>query len=141
MSEAWLCERVDEGWVIRDRERTLVAVVPDELHEQRRKAEIIIAAPRIAERYAQVEDELRTRRKRLEEEFEAARERVRGLVEQLAKEANDLRATIPEIRPAKVCTEKLAELLQELTETQRMAGAIQQQLSVVMAVLAAGRSS
>lgn len=134
-AEIWFHERTDEGWVILDENRAIVATVPDAAHEREDDAIQIASAANRANHYGQLRRAVKGLAERLTHDVDSRRRVIRMLVEQLGHDLRVMEAQLAERGPDYVITAWLAGHVRELVEAQADLDAKRRELDAVARVL------
>ncbi len=130
-AEVWFHERTDEGWVIRDENRAVVATVPDAAHEREDDAVQIASAANRSNHYGQLRRAVKALEERLAQEADSRRRVIRDLVERIASDVRVVQTDLTERGPDSVTSVWLAGHVRELVEAQADLDAKRQQLTIV----------
>lgn len=134
-AEVWFHERTDEGWVILDENRAIVATVPDNAHEREDDAIQIASATNRASDYGKLRRAVKGLAGRLTQDVESRRRVIRDLVEQLGHDLRVMEAQLAERGPDYVITAWLAGHVRELVEAQADLDTKRRELDAVAKVL------
>lgn len=134
-AEVWFHERTDDGWVIFDENRAIVATVPDAAHEREDDAIQIALAANRANHYGQLRRAVRSLAERLTQDLDSRRRVVRTLVEQLGHDLRVMKAQLEERGPDHILTVWLAGHVRELVDAQVDLDTKRRELDAVAKVL------
>ncbi|MBI5283455.1 MAG: hypothetical protein HY874_00030 [Chloroflexi bacterium] len=134
-AEVWFHERTEEGWVILDENRAIVATVPDAAHEREDDAIQIASAANRANHYGQLRRAVKSLAERLTQDVDSRRRVIRMLVEQLGHDLRVMEAQLAERGPDYVITAWLAGHVRELVEAQADLDSKRRELDMVGSLL------
>ncbi|MBK7877819.1 MAG: hypothetical protein IPJ77_19225 [Planctomycetes bacterium] len=134
-AEVWFHERTDDGWVIFDENRAIVATVPDTAHEREDDAIQIASAANRSNYHGQLRRAVKALEGRLVQEADSRRRVIRDLVERIASDLRVVQTELKERGPDYVTSVWLAGHVRELVEAQADLDTKRRELDAVARVL------
>ena len=134
-AEVWFHERTDDGWVIFDENRAIVASVPDVSHEREDDAIQIASAANRANYYGQLRRAVKSLAEHLTHDVESRRRVIRDLVERIASDLRVVQTELKERGPDYLTSAWLAGHVRELVEAQADLDTKRRELDAVARVL------
>ncbi|MBK7876329.1 MAG: hypothetical protein IPJ77_11320 [Planctomycetes bacterium] len=132
---SWFHERTDDGWVVLDDNRAIVANVPDAVHEREDDAIQIALTANGSVHYGELKRGVDRYLRTLEQDADSRRSVIRYLVERLASDVSLLQAQLKERGPDYVTSVWLAAHTRELVEAQADLDAKRLQITAVRALV------
>ena len=132
---SWFHERTDDGWVVLDENRAIVANVPDAAHEREDDAIQIALTANASVHYGELRRSVQALADRLTQDVESRRRVIRTLVEQLGHDLRVLEAQLKERGPDHILPVWLAGHVRDLVEAQADLDTKRRELDAVMKVL------
>lgn len=132
---SWFHERTDDGWVVLDENRAIVANVPDAAHEREDDAVQIALTANASVHYGELKRGVDRHLRALEQDADSRRSVIRYLVERLASDVSLLQAQLKERGPDYVISAWIAGHTRELVEAQADLDAKRVQITAVRALV------